>query len=168
MSLMNLHSTLTGTDLHESKGVAAAAVNTVAVADGSGSTAWKLLPFAALDTTAIKNINIEYLFTDIIDMTVVNSEFVLYVPFACNITSITYICMKAGTITGPTITVEANGFTPMDTGVFGATVTLGESITHSVTTQNTIVAGNYIKIISTGDNTASGIRCGIILTAQMT
>lgn len=34
------HSTLTGADLHESKGVAAAAANTVYVANGSGSGAW--------------------------------------------------------------------------------------------------------------------------------
>ena len=45
------HSTLTTTDLHESKGVAAAAVNTVAIADGAGSTSFAKLTHSNLTTT---------------------------------------------------------------------------------------------------------------------
>jgi hypothetical protein len=46
------HSTLTGSNLHEPKGVAAATANTVYVADGAGSGAWDTLPRAGLDTDA--------------------------------------------------------------------------------------------------------------------
>jgi hypothetical protein len=46
------HSTLTGADLHESKGVSSAAVNTVHVADGSGSGAYQKIPLAALSAGA--------------------------------------------------------------------------------------------------------------------
>lgn len=38
------HATLTGTDLHEPKGVAAASSNTVYIADGAGSGAWSTVP----------------------------------------------------------------------------------------------------------------------------
>lgn len=44
---MALHQNLTGADLHEPKGAAAAAINKVYVSDGSGSGAWTALPFAS-------------------------------------------------------------------------------------------------------------------------
>lgn len=46
------HSALTGSNLHESKGVAAATANTVYVADGVGSGAWSTLGNASLASAA--------------------------------------------------------------------------------------------------------------------
>lgn len=46
------HSALTGSNLHESKGVSTAAVSTVYVADGAGSGAWATLAKASLASTA--------------------------------------------------------------------------------------------------------------------
>lgn len=46
------HSTLTGSSLHEPKGVAAAAANKVYVSNGSGSGTWEQLPAAALASSA--------------------------------------------------------------------------------------------------------------------
>lgn len=46
------HSTLTGTSLHESKGVAAAAANKVFVTDGATSGSWTTVPAAALSAGA--------------------------------------------------------------------------------------------------------------------
>lgn len=46
------HSGLTGADLHESKGVAAAAANTIFVADGAGSGTFQTLPAAAISGLA--------------------------------------------------------------------------------------------------------------------
>lgn len=46
------HSGLTGADLHESKGVASAAVDTVFVTDGAGSGVHKKVPAAALAAAA--------------------------------------------------------------------------------------------------------------------
>jgi hypothetical protein len=43
------HESLTGNDLHEPKGVAAAAVNKVYVANGSGSGTWQQVAAAQLD-----------------------------------------------------------------------------------------------------------------------
>lgn len=45
------HKNLTGTDLHEPKGVAAAAVDKVYVSDGAGSGTWKKLTASQLETT---------------------------------------------------------------------------------------------------------------------
>lgn len=46
------HASLTGSSLHEPKGVAAATSNTVYVADGAGSGVWEKLPSAALGSNA--------------------------------------------------------------------------------------------------------------------
>lgn len=46
------HSGLTGADLHESKGVAAATANTIFVADGAGSGSFQTLPAAAISGLA--------------------------------------------------------------------------------------------------------------------
>lgn len=49
------HNLLTGSDLHEPKGVAAAASGEVYVADGAGSGAWDNLTAANLDFSALTN-----------------------------------------------------------------------------------------------------------------
>lgn len=46
------HSTLTGTSLHEPKGVAAASANTSYIANGSGSGSWTTVPVAGLASAA--------------------------------------------------------------------------------------------------------------------
>jgi hypothetical protein len=46
------HSSLTGADLHESKGVAAAAASTIFVADGAGSGSFQKLPATAISGLA--------------------------------------------------------------------------------------------------------------------
>lgn len=48
------HSVLTGTDLHESKGVAAAPANRVYLTDGAGSGSWTTVPSAAIDAAGVK------------------------------------------------------------------------------------------------------------------
>lgn len=45
------HSTLTGADLHEPKGIAAAAANKVYVSDGAGSGTWQKITASELDGT---------------------------------------------------------------------------------------------------------------------
>lgn len=46
------HKNITGADLHEPKGVAAASANRVYVSDGNGSGAWSQVPAAALTSAA--------------------------------------------------------------------------------------------------------------------
>lgn len=65
------HSTLTGSALHEPKGVALASSNTVYVADGSGSGTWKKLASgisALTDNTGLSPTNIVQPITNIINM----------------------------------------------------------------------------------------------------
>jgi hypothetical protein len=47
------HSTLTGSDLHESKGVATAANNRVYVSNGAGSGSWTTVPAAAITAAGV-------------------------------------------------------------------------------------------------------------------
>jgi len=52
------HNTITGTDLHEPKGIAAAAANLVYVANGSASGAWSTLAAASIASDAITTVKI--------------------------------------------------------------------------------------------------------------
>jgi hypothetical protein len=52
---MALHKDLTGTELHENKGVASAAADDVATANGSGVTVWKKITSANLDASLLLN-----------------------------------------------------------------------------------------------------------------
>ena len=52
------HNTITGTDLHEPKGIAAAAANLVYVANGSASGAWSTLAAASIASNAITTVKI--------------------------------------------------------------------------------------------------------------
>lgn len=47
------HASLTGASLHESKGVATAAINTVYVANGGGSGAWSALAFGQMPSGSV-------------------------------------------------------------------------------------------------------------------
>lgn len=47
------HSVLTGTDLHEPKGIAAAAANRVYVSDGAASGSWTTVPAAAISAAGV-------------------------------------------------------------------------------------------------------------------
>lgn len=65
---MSLHATLTGADLHEPKGVAAASANTVYIANGSGSGSWTKVGSSGIDTSTVKNLNKEQMFGAYIDI----------------------------------------------------------------------------------------------------
>src|SRR6478735_334375 len=52
------HSTLTGSDLHESKGAASAASGTVAIANGSGSAPFGVLQYTQLGATPLPKLQL--------------------------------------------------------------------------------------------------------------
>ena len=47
------HKNLTGSNLHEPKGIASATANKVYVSNGSGSGSWQVLPEESIDTTGV-------------------------------------------------------------------------------------------------------------------
>lgn len=143
---MSIHSTLTGTDLHESKGAAAAATNTVAVADGLGSATWKALPVAAIDPTGFKNLNKTVLYVPLFNGSASAFTFyAIYVPFACTITSATLLIGTAGTATGTTTILTQNiGLGTFSTWSFAGATSSGQTITNVVSSNNNVVAGGLI------------------------
>lgn len=63
------HNTLTGSSLHEPKGVASAAVQTIYVADGAGSGDWVLPPTASHGEMVVESYNTSFIVTGAIDPT---------------------------------------------------------------------------------------------------
>lgn len=53
-----LHSTLTGADLHESKGAASAASGQVAIANGAGSAPFGVLSYTQLSNTPLPKLQL--------------------------------------------------------------------------------------------------------------
>lgn len=72
---MALHATLTGADLHEPKGVAAASANTVYVANGSGSGTWSKVGASSVETGTVKNLNKEQMFGAYTDIGTAGSRY---------------------------------------------------------------------------------------------
>ncbi len=167
---MALHSSLTGADLHEPKGVDAATVNTVYVADGSGSGTW-IKPAAVNLTVAdpegvftgndvetvlyelyqTQNL-IEGQFTDISSVETI----LMPVPFSCEVLSIKMIL--AGTITtaASTVTVTRSDGAAMGSQVIAfAGSAEGTSFTFTPSGNQMFDGGthNYIKLVSDGGST---------------
>lgn len=145
---MSIHSTLTGTDLHESKGAAAAAANTVAVADGLGSATWKGLPVAAIDPTGFKNLNKTVLYVPFFNIpSQANSpitQYLIYVPFACTVTSMSLLVAAAGNANGTsTIVVNNSGVGNLTTFTLSGLASNGQVITQ-IPINNNVVAGGII------------------------
>ena len=63
------HNTLTGSSLHEPKGVESAAVQTIYVADGAGSGDWVLPPTASHGEMVVESYNTRFSVTADIDPT---------------------------------------------------------------------------------------------------
>ena len=136
------HSTLTTTDLHEPKGVAAANADEVYVADGAASGAW-----TAHD-------NFAYLTLQIDDISSASSSWVA-APTAGNITKI-YTIINAVIASGDaTITAEINTVAVTNSSITiaysGSAVGDVDSSTPSAA--RTVAAGDKIEIITNGGST---------------
>lgn len=164
---MALHSTLTGSDLHENKGAAAASDNTVASAT-SGATVWRKVNANMLDTAAIFDTNKETLFAQIIDIGTAQNIYIP-LPYACTLTAVVTVLGGALTTANSTLTLTKNG-----SGSIG-TITItqsgsaeGDIDSLTPVTNNTFAANDYIKIANDGNATGPqplGISLSITRTA---
>lgn len=164
---MPTHASLTGADLHEPKGVAAASSATFYAANGSGSGTWRKIAAGDLNTASVFNINDFYIHVDIQDIGTAQA-IVIPTPFGCTCTKITGVLN--GTITGAnsTITYTKNG-----AGVLGTTVVTfsgsaaGDTYTNSPVSNNTFVTGDYLRISNDGASTGP-MSYGIVVTFTRT
>tara|TARA_R110002051_G_scaffold66537_1_gene120555 strand:+ start:1888 stop:2352 length:465 start_codon:yes stop_codon:yes gene_type:complete len=150
------HSTLTGSDLHEPKGTAAANADQIYIANGSGSGAW---------TNGDNNI---YLTLELTDCSTASST---WLPSPCTgiITKVQTILHTVIASGNAAITVELNG-----TGVTGGAITIahsgsavGDIDTASPSDNRTLAVGTKVELISNGGST-NAARVTAVLTITPT
>lgn len=164
---MPLHKDLTGSDLHEPKGVSSASGNTTYFANGSGSGTWRKVVAGDIDTSSVFSLNkalITLQFEDIADTET------LLVPLTSNmtLTKITFVLHGAITAANSIVTVTKNSAT----AVGSQTITYsgsGEGTTFTLTTftNNTFAPGDYLKLVSDGGATGPQ-RCSVLLEFNWT
>lgn len=144
------HRDLTGASLHESKGVDAAAADTVYVANGAGSGTWSKLPAAAVDTTSIKNSNE---FTVTVRVSDIANPSVVVVPVPLNATLVSAdSCITAAISGGDSLlTFQREGSATIGTITIAASGS-GEGVLDTMTAPaNNIFTGpSWLKISCNG------------------
>lgn len=147
------HNTLTGADLHESKGVATAGNGTVYIADGVGSGTWAKIGPGSL-ASSLPTPNRYALSLTLADVSA--PSFVL-IPVPFNSTFISAYCALASAITTAD---SALTFTKTGAVSFGSALTItftgsaeGTTFTFTPTINTSVNAGQFIKIATDGAST---------------
>lgn len=152
---MGAHANLTGADLHESKGVSTAAANTVAVADGAGSTAFSKIGSSSINTSSIFNTNVFFLTARFPDIGTVSSIYVP-IPANCTLNTITTATQSAVTGADTILTVANYALSTIGTVTIAlATAAAGDVDTFSASVNNTFLSGTFLKITTDGGATNS-------------
>ena len=157
------HSTLTGSDLHEPKGVAAATADTVYVADGSGSGTHQRIAAGQINTSSIKNVNKVFVTHVIDNISTAGSHWV--VPgIAGNIVGISTVIDGAIATADCAMTFEIGGVVITNSAITIATASsaAGDVDTSTPTAARTVTAAQPIEIISDGASTNT-VRCTVTL-----
>ena len=139
------HSTLTGSDLHEPKGVASASTGQVYIANGSGSGAWTAHHNTCVLTVQLANISAA-------------SSCYVATPIAGTITKI-YSVISAAITGGDAIITSKLGSTALTNGAI--TIANGSGIAAidncTPTANHTVTVGQAITLTSDGGSTNTSI-----------
>lgn len=153
------HNALTGSSLHEPKGVAAAGANTLYSADGAGTGTWQKIGVNNINTSSIKELNRVYLTYSIPDLNAAASYWMV-IPVAGAIVKIWSAIDSALATADNVLTFEIAGV-----AVTNGTVTItqagsaaGDVDSATPTAANTLTEGQALEIISNG-GTSSTTRC---------
>jgi hypothetical protein len=169
---MVAHVSLTGADLHESKGVASATNGQVYVANGSGSGTWTATPTFSnyTVTTAIYNLNKIYVQCYLPDVGSAGSATAWVVmPRAGTITGLWTATQKAAATANTTLTASIGGV-----NVTSGVVTIpfsgaaaGDVASATPSAANTVTAGQALKFTSNqGSTSVTPVMLTIELTAS--
>lgn len=152
------HSALTGAELHEPKGAAAASADTVYVANGAGSGAWAKIDTANIDTTSIPSVNRDVIVVEIEDLSAAANYYVPF-PHACTINKL------ATSIDGALATADAiltfkNGVGGSALGTSSITIAFtgsaaGDYDSSSPSTNNSFTADSVLEITCNGGPSAA-------------
>ena len=133
---MPLHSALTGTDLHEPKGVAAAAAGKIYLSNGLGSGSWAVPP---------------YTLTSVIDDVSTAATIYLPIPYAGTVTKV--VTVLAGSLTTANATVTVRNAAAVSMGTLTITQSgsaAGDIDTLSPVSNNTVVSDSRISVETDG------------------
>lgn len=151
---MVAHRTLTGTDLHEPKGVESASSGSVYISDGLGSGAW------TNKNSDIFNANNYTLDGDMADIGAAGNSVFFYVHKKSTISKLAAVTYAAIATTNAVLSIYINGVLFADTlTVPFSGSSAGGSAVLSVTTSNTVNAGSVIEVRSDGGPSNSVRAC---------
>ena len=142
---MAAHASLTGANLHESKGFDSATSGQVRVADGAGGGTM---------TTAF-NLNKNSLTTFHTDVNTASISW-LVLPVGCTVTKVSGVVFGATTVANTIVTVRNNAGTSMGTiTITFAGSAAGQVFTLGAPTNNTFTAAQTIRLDSDGVGTTA-------------
>ncbi len=175
---MSAHKSLSTTDLHEPKGVAAATVDEVYVADGAASGAWAKITEDSIDSSAaagatdalfadgagaavwttFNNLNLHSVMMTFVDLQIAASQWMTF-PIAGNIVKIYTVIDETLGGSDTNMTFEIAG-TPMTNSaiVITAVGSNGGDVDSSTpSAANTLTAGQALEVISDGGTSTTAI-----------
>jgi len=133
---MPLHSSLTGTDLHEPKGVAAAGAGKVYLSDGLGSGSWVVPPYTL--TTRLDDVSTA-------------STVYIPIPFAGTVTKVVTVLEGSLTTANATVTVKNAAGSSMGTlTITQSGSAAGDIDTLSPVSNNTVTNDSRISVETDG------------------
>ena len=133
---MPLHSALTGADLHEPKGVAAAAAGKVYLSDGLGSGSWVVPPYTL--TTRLDDVSTA-------------STVYIPIPFAGTVTKVVTVLEGSLTTGNATVTVKNAAGSSMGTlTITQSGSAAGDIDTLSPVSNNTVTNDSRISVETDG------------------
>lgn len=133
---MPLHSALTGTDLHEPKGVAVAAAGKVYLSDGLGSGSWVVPPYTL--TTRLDDVSTA-------------STVYIPIPFAGTVTKVVTVLEGSLTTANATVTVKNAAGSSMGTlTITQSGSAAGDIDTLTPVSNNTVTNDSRISVETDG------------------
>lgn len=151
---MPVHSSLTGSDLHEPKGISSASADTVYVADGAGSGTWEKI---TNDSLAGDTVRLRHLSAVLPDVST-SSYILVPLPDECTVTSIVMILGNAITVANAAISVERGNGSSLgaDTTILFSSSDEGDRYVFTPSSNNTFTGtGSYLKISTDGGSTTA-------------
>lgn len=145
------HSALTGSDLHEPKGVSTAGNNTVYVANGAGSGSWTAQKFVMNGTLP--------------DITTTSSVVYIPIPYDCTVKKFLLSVQGSAYSGTPEARLRNNGGTVVtggDVSMPASGVATGDVFSGTCTANNTFSAGDRIQVLI--KTSAGGTACAVEFT----
>lgn len=157
------HSTLTGADLHEPKGVSSASAGTVYISNGSGSGSWLLISDNSINLASIKNLNRQFLTIDFPDIGTAGSRYLTF-PKACRVEKIGVVLQGATATADTLLTFRNDAGTSMGTINLSFPLSAGAVSTVTPVSNNTFTADQKMQIDTDGGTSTTP---GAVITLEL-